>query len=223
MLIVSLQTNALVCIGKILSYNLLTMKIWDANNRMSLLCRFVVVWSSPSLFPHPSSSFPVLRPLVAAMKVELCSFSGYKIYPGHGRRYARIDGKVFQFLNGKCESAFLAKRNPRQINWTVLYRRKHKKGQSEEVTKKRTRRAVKFQRAITGASLAEIMAKRNQKPEVRKAQREQAIRAAKEAKKAKQAAKKPAAPQAKASTKTAQKPKIAKPMKISAPRVGGKR
>ena len=53
--------------------------------------------------------------------------------------------------------------------------------------KKRTHRAVKFQRAITGASLADIMAKRNQKPEVRKAQREQAIRAAKEAKKAKQA------------------------------------
>ncbi|KAI3356358.1 hypothetical protein L3Q82_017574, partial [Scortum barcoo] len=169
--------------------------------------------STPQPFPHPSSFFPVLRPLVAIMKVELCSFSGYKIYPGHGRRYARIDGKVFQFLNSKCESAFLAKRNPRQINWTVLYRRKHKKGQSEEVAKKRTRRAVKFQRAITGASLAEIMAKRNQKPEVRKAQREQAIRAAKEAKKAKQAAKKPAAPSAKASTKTAQKPKIAKPMK----------
>uniref|UniRef100_A0A669BN00 Large ribosomal subunit protein eL24 n=1 Tax=Oreochromis niloticus TaxID=8128 RepID=A0A669BN00_ORENI len=139
------------------------------------------------------------------MKVELCSFSGYKIYPGHGRRYARIDGKVFQFLNAKCESAFLAKRNPRQINWTVLYRRKHKKGQSEEVAKKRTRRAVKFTRAITGASLAEIMAKRNQKPEVRKAQREQAIRAAKEAKKAKQAAKKPAAPPAKAAAKAAQK------------------
>ncbi|XP_070948612.1 large ribosomal subunit protein eL24 isoform X1 [Macaca nemestrina] len=126
------------------------------------------------------------------MKVELCSFSGYKIYPGHGRRYARTDGKVFQFLNAKCESAFLSKRNPRQINWTVLYRRKHKKGQSEEIQKKRTRRAVKFQRAITGASLADIMAKRNQKPEVRKAQREQAIRAAKEAKKAKQASKKTA-------------------------------
>lgn len=46
----------------------------------------------------------------------------------------------------------------------------------EEVQKKRTRRAVKGHRAITGASLAEIMAKRNQKPEVRKAQREQAIR-----------------------------------------------
>ncbi|CAK7306933.1 60S ribosomal protein L24 [Vulpes lagopus] len=58
----------------------------------------------------------------AATKVELCSFSGCKIYPGHGRPYARMDRKVFQFLNTKCESAFLSKRNPRQINWTVLYR-----------------------------------------------------------------------------------------------------
>ncbi|XP_070260998.1 large ribosomal subunit protein eL24-like [Myotis yumanensis] len=158
------------------------------------------------------------------MKVELCSFSGYKIYPKHGRRYARTDGKVFQFLNAKCESAFLSKRNPRQINWTVLYRRrKHKKGQSEEIQKKRTRHAVKFQRAITGASLADIMAKRNQKPEVRKAQREQAIRAAKEANKAKQAPKETALAAAKAPTKAAPKQKIVKPVKVSAPRVGGKR
>uniref|UniRef100_A0A2K6T6Z4 Large ribosomal subunit protein eL24 n=1 Tax=Saimiri boliviensis boliviensis TaxID=39432 RepID=A0A2K6T6Z4_SAIBB len=120
--------------------------------------------------------------------------------------------KVFQFLNAKFESAFLSKRNPQQINWTVLYRRKHEKGQSEEIQKKRTRRAVKFQRAITSASLADLMAKRNQKPEVRKAQREQAIRAAKEAKKAKQAP-----------TKASPKQKIVKPVQVSAPRVGGKR
>uniref|UniRef100_A0A2K5SI59 Large ribosomal subunit protein eL24 n=1 Tax=Cebus imitator TaxID=2715852 RepID=A0A2K5SI59_CEBIM len=131
------------------------------------------------------------------MKFELCSFSGCKIYPGH----ARTDGKVFQFLNAKCESAFFSKRNPQQINWTVLDRRKHKKGQ--------THRAVKFQRAITGASLADVMAKRNQKPEVRKAQ------AAKEAKKTAMAA-------AKAPTKAAPKQKIVKPVKVSAPRVGRK-
>ena len=70
----------------------------------------------------------------------------------------------------------MMKRNPRNISWTVLYRRKHKKGISEEITKRRTRRTTKFQRAITGATLNDIMAKRNQKPEVRKAQREQAIR-----------------------------------------------
>lgn len=79
-------------------------------------------------------------------------------------------------MNAKCAKAHLAKRNPRKVEWTVLYRRKHKKGITEEVSKKKTKKATKFQRAITGASLADIMAKRNQKPEVRQAQREQAIR-----------------------------------------------
>ena len=99
-------------------------------------------------------------------------------------------GIAFQFLNAKCGSAFLSRRNPRQTNWTALYRRKHKMGQLEEIQKKSTCCAVEFQRAITGACLADIMAKKNQEPEVRKAQREQATRAVKEAKKAKQASKK---------------------------------
>lgn len=114
------------------------------------------------------------------------------------------------------------KRNPRKVTWTVLYRRKHRKGIEEEATKKRTRRTQKFQRAIVGASLAEIMAKRNMKPEVRRAQREQAIKAAKDQKRATKAAKKatqPAAPKAKA----APKQKAAKVSQKAAPRVGGKR
>lgn len=82
----------------------------------------------------------------------------------------------FTFLNKKCERSYLMKRNPRKVTWTVLYRRKHKKGIEEEQTRKRTRRTQKFQRSIVGASLTEIMAKRNMKPEVRKAQREQAIK-----------------------------------------------
>merc|ERR1711894_159121 len=91
-------------------------------------------------------------------------------YPGHGKRVVKIDGRAFMFINAKCEAAAAMKRNPRKINWTVLYRRKHKKGIEEEKSKKRTRRTTKFQRAITGATLGDIMAKRNQKPEVRKAQ-----------------------------------------------------
>ena len=70
------------------------------------------------------------------------------------------------------------RRNPRKTSWTVLYRRKHKKGTEAEEKKKRTRRNVKFHRAIQGATLESILQKRNQKPEVRKAQREQAIRCA---------------------------------------------
>jgi len=112
------------------------------------------------------------------------------------------------------------KRNPRNINWTVLYRRKHKKGQIEEQVKKRTRRTQKFTRAITGATLSDIMAKRNQKPEVRKAQREQAIRAFKEKQKAKDAQKKVTKP---APVKQASKQKASKNVQKSAPRVGGKR
>lgn len=82
-------------------------------------------------------------------------------------------------MSGKCARSHNMKRNPRKISWTVLYRRKHKKGSSEEVVKKRTRRTVKHARAIQGASLQEILMKKNQNPEVRKAQREQAIRSAK--------------------------------------------
>src|SRR5699024_7344571 len=62
------------------------------------------------------------------MKIELCSYSGYKIYPGHGKRLVKADGKVFQFMNSKCEASHLMRRNPRKTTWTVLYRRKHKKG-----------------------------------------------------------------------------------------------
>jgi len=155
------------------------------------------------------------------MKVELCTYSGYKIYPGHGKRMVKADGKVYQFLNSKCERSHLMKRNPRNITWTVLYRRKHKKGQEEEAAKKRTRRTAKFQRAIVGATLNDILAKRNQKPEVRKAQREQAIRAAKEKTKAVKLQKK--VTQAPSKVKSVPKPKAPKPMQTKAPRVGGKR
>ncbi|CAG2055824.1 unnamed protein product [Timema podura] len=95
-----------------------------------------------------------------------------------------------------------------------------RKGQEEEQAKKRTRRTQKFQRAIVGASLTDIMAKRNMKPEVRKAQREQAIRAAKEQKKAVKASKKTTAP---AKVKAPQKSKASRVQPKSAPRVGGKR
>merc|ERR1711910_254750 len=163
----------------------------------------------------------------AKMKIDLCGYSGYKIYPSRGRTLIKQDGKVYKFLDGRTMKAHLLKRNPRKVTWTVLYRRKHKKGIEEETSKKRTKRTQKFQRAVVGATLQDIMAKRNQKPEVRKAQREQAIRAAKELKKTAKAATKKTAP---ASTATAAKAKSAKaaqkaqkPAMKAAPRVGGKR
>merc|ERR1712211_176107 len=158
------------------------------------------------------------------MKIDLCCYSGYKIYPGHGRTLVKGDGKSYKFLSSRTHKAHMLKRNPRKITWTVLYRRKHKKGLEEDVTKKRTRRAQKFQRAVVGATLQDIMAKRSQKPEVRKAQRDQAVRAAKELKKTQKAASKKAAPPAASKGKAAKvAQKAQKPMQKSAPRVGGKR
>merc|ERR1712168_1093540 len=78
-------------------------------------------------------------------------------------------------------------------------------------------RTQKFMRAVTGATLADIMAKRNQMPEVRKAQREQAVRAAKEKKQAKEA-KKEKKVEAKAAGK-APKPKAAKVAAPKAPKM----
>lgn len=60
----------------------------------------------------------------------------------------------------------------------------------QEVAKKRTRRTVKAQRAIVGASLEVIKERRSMRPEARSAARAEAIKLDKEKKAAAQAAKK---------------------------------
>lgn len=126
------------------------------------------------------------------MKVEVDAFSGSKIYPGRGTLYVRGDSKIFRFQNSKSASLFLQKKNPRRISWTVLYRRHHKKGITEEVQKKRSRKTVKKERAIVGVSLDLIKERRDAKPEIRKANRESSLAAAKEKKKIEKAKKKAA-------------------------------
>ncbi|KAJ9082383.1 60S ribosomal protein L24 [Entomophthora muscae] len=124
------------------------------------------------------------------MKVELCAFSGKKIYPGHGRLYVRTDNRSFRFVDSKCLSLFLQRKKPSKIHWTIVFRRMHKKGITEEVAKKRTRKTVKVQRSIVGVSLEKITALRNEKPEIRAAAREKAIKDAKAKKEKSKAEKK---------------------------------
>ncbi|KAG0070232.1 60S ribosomal protein L24 [Linnemannia elongata] len=145
----------------------------------------VVVWNGIHMRTTLNGAYGFPAPTI-----EICAFSGAKIYPGKGKIYVRVDNRSFRFVNGKAESLFLQRKNPRKISWTVLFRRMHKKGISEEVTKKRTRRTVKHQRAVVGASWEAIRAKRNQKPEVRAAARAAALRDGKEKKKAADATKK---------------------------------
>ncbi|WFC99766.1 60S ribosomal protein L24 [Malassezia yamatoensis] len=66
----------------------------------------------------------------------------------------------------------------------------HKKGISEEAAKRRTRRTVKHQRGVVGASFQDIQSRRNQKPEVRATQRKEDLDQRKAAKKDRKAERK---------------------------------
>ncbi|KAJ9638574.1 60S ribosomal protein L24 [Knufia peltigerae] len=177
--------------------------------------------------PPPHKRPPGTAFQSAKMRTYDDTFSATKIYPGKGKLYVRGDSKVFRFQNGKTESLFLQRKNPRRIAWTMLYRRMHKKGISEpqmepvarlnlggkrdgseqtlevvtEVAKKRSRRTVKHQRAIVGASLDVIKERRSQRPEARAAARQAAIKESKEQKAAAESKKK--AEKAKSAAKAA--------------------
>ncbi|KXN82932.1 Choline dehydrogenase, mitochondrial [Leucoagaricus sp. SymC.cos] len=125
----------------------------------------------------------------SVIKLEIDSFSGYRIYPSKGTLFVRSDSKVFRFASSKNASLFRQRKNPRKIAWTQVYRRMHKKGITEEVAKKRSRRTVKHQRGIVGADLNLIASKRNEIPAVRLQQRMATITKAKNEKKEKEAKK----------------------------------
>merc|ERR1712216_1023815 len=134
--------------------------------------------------------------------------SGQEVFPGRGVRYVRIDARTFIFGSGKAEASFLMKRNQRRISWTMFYRRLHKKGLTEDVSKKRTVKRTRVQRAYVGASLDVIKAKKSQKPEQRAAAREAALREIKAANKAKQDEKKKSQAKAGGKPKAAPMPRI---------------
>merc|ERR1712127_630911 len=85
------------------------------------------------------------------MRAELCHFSGLKIHPGHGVSHCRADGKVIRMLNHKVASLYHAKKNPRKLRWTILYRHKQRenairaakdKKKASEANKKAARSAT---------------------------------------------------------------------------------
>merc|ERR1712127_889092 len=159
----------------------------------------------------------------AVMRTEICQFSGLKIYPGHGKSFIRFDGKKVILINGKSEKLLRKKKNPRKITWTILYRRKNKKGTMTEIdARKRSRRALKTNRGVARQSWAQIQAKKTVKPEVRKAARDAAVQAAKSKKKT-EADKKKAARKLASGKAAGAKQQVNKNVQKQKARVGGKR
>uniref|UniRef100_A0A061SNP0 Large subunit ribosomal protein L24e n=1 Tax=Tetraselmis sp. GSL018 TaxID=582737 RepID=A0A061SNP0_9CHLO len=134
------------------------------------------------------------------LKTSTCRFSGLRIYPGKGILFVRVDGQHYLFLNKKCKSMYHNKMRPAKLAWTFTYRKQHKKDQTEAVNRKKRRAVPKATaRSIGNTSLEVIQKKRNEKPEVRMASREAALREIKDRQKKAKAEK--------AKAKPAQQPK----------------
>ena len=117
------------------------------------------------------------------IKADLCYFTEMKIYPGHGIRTVRKDGKLLAFLSQKARSLYMQGKKSQRLTWTQAWRRRNKKGRSEIVSKSKRKKAAKVYKSIQGISVDEIKARRNMTAPQRKAAREDAIRAIKDRKK----------------------------------------
>merc|ERR1712093_571765 len=74
-----------------------------------------------------------------------------------------MDSRQFTYFNRKVLQLAMAKKNPRKVAWTTVYRKLHKKdSNSDAEKKKRSRRTQKAQRAIVGVSLEAIRTKKPQ-------------------------------------------------------------
>jgi large subunit ribosomal protein L24e len=139
-------------------------------------------------------------------KTEPCSFSEYRIYPGRGRKFAAKDGKVYYFFSSKVASLFHQRKKAVKLTWTQAWRRFNKKIKADEITKRKTRKTTRVQKAIVGMSLDEILRRKSEKPE----EREKKLEAAKKEVKARQQKKVEAK---RAEKKKAPAPKAAAPAK----------
>ncbi|MED6196261.1 60S ribosomal protein L24 [Stylosanthes scabra] len=148
-------------------------------------------------------------------RTELCRFSGQKIYPGKGIRFVRGDSQ--------CKRYFHNRLKPSKLTWTAMYRKQHKKDIAQEAVKKK-RRATKrpYSRSIVGATLEVIQKRRTEKPEVRDAAREAALREIKERiKKTKDEKKAKKAETASKSQKSQGKANVSRGAQPKGPKLGG--
>ncbi len=93
------------------------------------------------------------------------------------------DSKLAILGTKKARAFFQRKTKGQVIRWTIVWRRKNKKLQSDQGTKQRRRKAKKVVKSIVGLNKEEITRRQNLSNEEVVAQREKAIRELKNRKK----------------------------------------
>jgi len=113
------------------------------------------------------------------VRTDLCHFTEYKIYPGHGQRFVGRDAKITFFITQKVERLYHQKVRAVKLTWTSSWRRMNKKGKVEAAGKKKGKKTTKFQKAIVGMSVEAMNARKAQRTQFRAAAKETAVKEAK--------------------------------------------
>ena len=123
------------------------------------------------------------------VKTDTCFYSELRIYPGHGKRFVRKDGKLVAFLNAKILSLYFQRIKSQNLTWSQQWRRKNKKGRSEVSNRRRKVKGARVFKSMSGLTVEELQKKRAQTTDYRKAARETYTRDVKDRKKAAKATK----------------------------------
>lgn len=119
------------------------------------------------------------------VKTELCAFSEFRIFPGHGITMVRKDGQLMRMGSHKAMSLLKQKKKPAKLTWTTGWRRLNKKDKKDEGSRTRRKKVVKAQKPIVGLNLETLKKKRSEKPSERSAARDAAKREIKDRQKKK--------------------------------------
>lgn len=75
------------------------------------------------------------------VRTEVCNFSEFKIYPGHGIKFISKSGKVHVACSRKALVLRKYKTGGNRVKWTFIWRRLNKKSKNDK-TKVKKRKAV---------------------------------------------------------------------------------
>jgi len=96
------------------------------------------------------------------VKTDLCNYTEYKIFPGHGQKFVSKDMKTNIYITKKAMKLQHQKIKPAKLTWTQAWRRMNKKGKVDAAKSRQKKKTMKVQKAVVGMSLDDIKRKKKE-------------------------------------------------------------